>query len=216
VTDTIATNGTALQLLLSAERLVAVHGPSGVSLRQIATEAGSGNNSAIQYHFGSKEALLRAVVTHRLKELRQRRALLRSRTDPDDLHGRVEAHFLPILELAESPGNQYVSFIEQLQRSPDRRILQNQPEVRQSRSEFTADVQRLLPDLAEPARTMRIEQVQDLGLHAAAERERALQRRDNPAPFALFVDTLIDGLTGFLATLSPAPAGADRRPARSA
>jgi AcrR family transcriptional regulator len=212
VIDTIGTNGTALQLLLSAERLVAIHGPSGVSLRQIANEAGSSNNSAIQYHFGSKEALLRAVVTHRLNELTQRRALLRSRTDRNNLHARVEAHFLPILELAESPGNHYVSFIEQLQRSTDRKILQSQPEVRQSRSEFTADIRRLLPDLAEPARTMRIEQVQDLGLHAAAERERGLQRRDNPAPFDLFVNTLIDGLTGFLGT---APAGATRRIARS-
>ena len=45
---------TALQLLLAAERLFAEHGLAGVSLRQISIEAGSSNNSAIRYHFGSK------------------------------------------------------------------------------------------------------------------------------------------------------------------
>ena len=73
---------TALQLLLAAERLFAEHGLAGISLRQISIEAGSSNNSAIQYHFGSKDDLLRAIFAYRLGDLMQRRALLQGQGEP--------------------------------------------------------------------------------------------------------------------------------------
>ena len=69
---------TALQLLLAAERLFAEHGLAGIYCA-ISIEAGSSNNSAIQYHFGSKDDLLRAIFAYRLGDLMQRRALLRAR-----------------------------------------------------------------------------------------------------------------------------------------
>ena len=112
-----AVSSTALQLLLTAERLIAQNGVEGVSLRQIGIEAGSSNNSAIQYHFGSKDGLLAAVVAYRLQDLTHRRNMLAARADPDDLRARLEAHLVPLLELAELPGSHYVSFVEQLQRS---------------------------------------------------------------------------------------------------
>jgi len=80
---------TALQLLLTAERLFAEHGFAGVSLRQIATEAGSANNSAVVYHFGSKEGLVGAIFAYRLPQLMQRRELLKARVVPGDLHARI-------------------------------------------------------------------------------------------------------------------------------
>jgi hypothetical protein len=52
---------------------------------------------------------------------------------------------------------------------------------------------------------MRVQQVQDLAVHLAAERERAIRRNDAVAPFALFVSGVVDGLTGFL----EAPASAE-------
>ena len=98
------TPATPVQLLLAAERLFAEHGLAGVSLgRQISIEAGSSNNSAIQYHFGSKDDLLRAIFAYRLSDLMQRRALLKARARPDDLRAQLEAHILPLIELAESP-----------------------------------------------------------------------------------------------------------------
>ena len=112
----VATN-TALQLLLAAERLFAQHGIDGVSLRQVAAEAGSSNNSAVRYHFGTKQDLLAAIFTYRLDELMRRRAQLAERADPADLRARVEAHLLPLVELAEAPDSHYVGFVEQLQRS---------------------------------------------------------------------------------------------------
>jgi AcrR family transcriptional regulator len=189
---------TALQLLLAAERLFAEHGLAGTSLRQISIEAGSANNSAIRYHFGSKDDLLRAIFTYRLSDLMQRRALLRARADPHDLRAQLEAHILPLLELAESPDSSYVSFIEQLQRAGAVDVFLHQANAMKSQEEFTSVMQRLLPHIPEPARSMRIQQAQDLAVHLAAERERAIRRNDAAVPFALFVSGVVDGLAGFL------------------
>jgi len=189
---------TALQLLLAAERLFAEHGLAGVSLRQISIEAGSSNNSAIRYHFGSKEDLLRAIFTYRLNDLMQRRALLKARANPDDLRAQLEAHVLPLIELAESPDSSYVSFIEQLQRAGAFDVFTHQSNAMKSNEEFTSGMQRLLPHIPEPARSMRIQQAQDIAVHLAAERERAIRRNDTVVPFALFVSGVVDGLAGFL------------------
>ena len=52
---------------------------------------------------------------------------------------------------------------------------------------------------ARPFRTLRIDQAQVFCLHAAADRERAVSADLTAIPFDLFVDALLDGVTGFLA-----------------
>jgi len=203
---------TALQLLLAAERLFAEHGLDGISLRQISIEAGSSNNSAIRYHFGTKDDLLRAIFAYRLGDLMQRRALLRARSNPDDLRAQLEAHVLPLIELAESPDSSYVSFIEQLQRAGAVEVLLHQSDAVKSQDEFASGMQRLLAHIPESARSMRIQQAQDVAVHLAAERERAVRRNDAAVPFALFVSGVVDGLAGFLE--APASAETDRLIAR--
>lgn len=59
-------------LVRAAERLFATKG-SGVSLRDILAEAGAGNASAIQYHFGDRAGLLRAVLQKHEVEVERRR-----------------------------------------------------------------------------------------------------------------------------------------------
>lgn len=58
------TNGsdTRLAILRAAETLFAAKGIDSVSLREIATVAGQGNNSAVLYHFTSKLGLLNALL----------------------------------------------------------------------------------------------------------------------------------------------------------
>ena len=56
-----STTETKEQILTVAERLFAEHGFAGTTLRTMASEAGV-NLAAVQYHFGSKEELFRAVV----------------------------------------------------------------------------------------------------------------------------------------------------------
>ena len=50
------------RLIVAAERLFAEHGFDGVTLKQITAEAGQRNASALQYHFGSRVDLVRAIV----------------------------------------------------------------------------------------------------------------------------------------------------------
>ncbi len=50
------------ELISAAERLFAERGSDVVSLREINTAAGSTNASAIQYHFGGRTGLIRAVL----------------------------------------------------------------------------------------------------------------------------------------------------------
>lgn len=50
------------ELIRAAERLFAERGSDVVSLREINTAAGSTNASAIQYHFGGRSGLIRAVL----------------------------------------------------------------------------------------------------------------------------------------------------------
>lgn len=206
--EQIATlNPTAMQLLLAAERLFAQRGIDGVALRQIAAAAGSANNSAVTYYFGSKLGLLEAIFSFRVNDLSRRRELLRARLDPDDLFGAVEAHIVPLLELAEDAGSSYLAFVEQLQRV-GHAVITGHPDVHRSRQSFVDDMQRLLRHIDEPIRSLRIEQAQDISLHLAAERERSVQRDDKRASFGLFVSTTVDGLVGLLA--APASEAAQR------
>lgn len=59
-------------LLDTAERLFAERGIGGASLRAITGAAGT-NLAAVNYHFGSKEGLVRALFTRRLGPLNQQR-----------------------------------------------------------------------------------------------------------------------------------------------
>jgi len=66
------------RLLLAAETLIAEHGFEAVSARDITGFAGV-NLAAINYHFGSKDALLLQIFRTRAAELnRERTALLRA------------------------------------------------------------------------------------------------------------------------------------------
>ena len=60
-------------LIRAAERLFAEHGSDGVSLREITAAAGATNASAVQYHFGDRRGLVRAVLAKHEVAIEQRR-----------------------------------------------------------------------------------------------------------------------------------------------
>jgi AcrR family transcriptional regulator len=64
---------TSEAIIDAAERVFGKVGIEGASLRQIGRLAGSGNHYAVQYHFGSKEALIKAIFARRLPDLERRR-----------------------------------------------------------------------------------------------------------------------------------------------
>ena len=60
-------------LLSAAERLFAERGSDQVSLREITSEAGATNASAVQYHFGGRRGLIRAVLAKHDADVERRR-----------------------------------------------------------------------------------------------------------------------------------------------
>ncbi len=90
-------------LIDSATRLFAEHGVVEVSLAQIVRAAGQRNTSAIQYHVGSRDDLLVAILAPHVRTLEQRRRALlgdAERAPDDDIRSVVEALVRPVTELA--------------------------------------------------------------------------------------------------------------------
>ncbi|HEU5027119.1 MAG TPA: helix-turn-helix domain-containing protein [Spirillospora sp.] len=206
VSLSVSTSSTKTEIIRAAERLFAQHGIDGVSLRQIGAEAGNGNKSAVQYHFGTKELLLQAICEHRLPDIHERRRILIAQYRPRDLRSWVECYVLPLLEQGEREDGRYLAFVSMLRHHNRQDVFQRLPEEYQaSTREFGERVAALLPHLPEPLRVHRIGQVVSFSVEAASDRERARVNGYPVVPFALHVADLLDGLIGFLqAPVSPA------------
>lgn len=72
----IEMSDTKMDLLLAAERLFAIQGLAATTIRQINVEAGQKNSSAIHYHFGSRDAILDAILAFRVTPANELRARL--------------------------------------------------------------------------------------------------------------------------------------------
>jgi|SRR5690554_297516 len=112
----------ALRLMAVAERLIGEHGYDNVSLVQIAKSAGQANKYAVQYHFGDKENLVRAIFDDRLARIgARRRALLdgldtgREITARDLLHAFIH----PVYQEVDDQGrHSYARFAERMLETP--------------------------------------------------------------------------------------------------
>ena len=114
--------GTRLELTLAAEKVLAVNGLNGGTLRQIREEAGQKNESAIHYYFGSREAIIQSVLSLRSKPIdADRRAMLeRARAEAGDAplstEQLVRCGLMPLARYVidnEAPGF-YLRFLVQL------------------------------------------------------------------------------------------------------
>ncbi len=82
-----------------AERLFAEQGFEAVSVRAITAEGGT-NLAAVNYHFGSKEALIAAVIARRVEPLNRRRLELLDSVGAGDAEGIAGAFLDPVIEAA--------------------------------------------------------------------------------------------------------------------
>lgn len=104
------------RILSTAEHLFAEYGFDGVSLRQLGTEADAAI-ALINYHFGTKEMLYRAVFESRIKPLSEcRRAALADAMSPETgkrtLEAVLDALARPWIELhATEQGQDYTRLI---------------------------------------------------------------------------------------------------------
>ncbi|WP_322995749.1 TetR/AcrR family transcriptional regulator [Castellaniella sp.] len=103
-------------ILDAAEHLFAGQGHDKTSMRQI-TKAAGVNLSAVNYHFGSKDALIEAVFQRRLTDLNDERLAILDALEAQ-AHGQplkpsaiVEAYFGPLVRHACSAGAERRAFI---------------------------------------------------------------------------------------------------------
>ena len=110
-------------LLQSAERLIAEKGLGSVSVKMITADAGARNPSAVHYHYGSIESLIKEVFATRFRKIENERAERLSRvtaSDPDArLVALMEAAIGPLMETClEEDGRLYVRFCQQFVADP--------------------------------------------------------------------------------------------------
>jgi AcrR family transcriptional regulator len=123
-TDTGVGAATRERLMVAAERLFAERGIDAVSIRDITNEAGA-NSAAIHYHFGSKTALITAILDWRAAAVAARRAEWLARIEAADeptLREVIEAFVVPTAELATDThggGRYHIGFIAAVLANPE-------------------------------------------------------------------------------------------------
>jgi AcrR family transcriptional regulator len=100
----VATADTKEQLLDAAEDLFAEHGFAATSLRELTARAGA-NVAAVNYHFGGKDNLAKAVLARRIGPINdERRRRLDALGPAATVEQIVRAFVEPILRAPSAPG----------------------------------------------------------------------------------------------------------------
>ncbi|WP_335934897.1 TetR/AcrR family transcriptional regulator [Streptomyces sp. PTD5-9] len=198
--------------MTAAERLFAERGLAAVSNRQVGEAAGLGNNTAVSYHFGSKQGLVRALMRdHADATERIRGRHLARCAGSTDIRDWVGCLVRPSCEhLAElgvpswhgrfavqvmaDPALRAIAVDEALERPPLRRTLEG--------------LAACLTAVPLQVRAERADMARHLILQTCAERERALADGTGArhASWDRTADTLTDAIAGlFLAPVTPRP-----------
>jgi AcrR family transcriptional regulator len=99
------------QIIRAAEELFASRGIDGVSLREINRAAGQSNTGAVQYHFGDRDGLVRALIDKHRRDTEPRRHALLDQYEEagnDDLRALAAALVSPMAaKLADPDGGRH-------------------------------------------------------------------------------------------------------------
>jgi AcrR family transcriptional regulator len=187
-------------LIDTAERLFAERGIAAVSLREIGAAAGQRNNSAAQYHFGTRDGLVDAIFEARMAPIdQQRRSMLddlEASDALDDARALCEAFVHPLAAslLSRDGESWYARFLAQVVFDPDFELLARR------RYPVTSGLRRViellnaaLPHVSTNVRNDRLRLASTLVVHALADRERAT----GPAPSVLAAE-LVDAMVAIL------------------
>lgn len=200
---------TSIALLQTAERLFAREGIDAVSTRRIAQEANQRNVSALQYHFGSKDNLIDALLAMRLDTINARRqALLEPLGATPDFHQLLMALVLPLVEQLDEPDSHFVGCLYQLYlRARGERVYSNlQPEYTAALTAVTAAIERRMIDLPLAVRVGRLRLMGSQLIHSVGDWYYQRERGEALAPAAELAATLVDFLAGgLLAPVSKPP-----------
>lgn len=191
---------TKQQLIAAAESLFAERGIEGVSLREINAAAGQKNSTALQYHFGDRYGLVRAVLRKHAPDIDALRHTMLDdyhRAGHDDLRALADALVRPSAAKLRDPegGRAYLQINAQVLNRPelgfDERALSN---TRDSINRWRQLVGPLLPDVAVRRLHHRFTAIR-VSSTELARRAAATPRRDDQ----LFTSHLVDLVAALLA-----------------
>jgi AcrR family transcriptional regulator len=205
--STSTVDGTAARLLDAAERIFAEQGIEAASVRAI-TQAAGANIAAVNYHFGSKQDLVQALLERRVTEMHDARrpfldrALSAPSVAPRDI---ATVWVRPLAELALDPERRaYLGFLAVLHSGgPALRDLAIDVFRRQQEA-FDLLLARALPGLSGPERWFRLSLAIDVTIRVLADVEQAAQpwRTSGGIQPEAVVALLVDAVTSILTPVS--------------
>lgn len=205
---TATAEDTKAQLVAAAEVLFAERGIEAVSLREINRAANQANASALQYHFGDRAGLVRAVLRKHHPDVEARRSALLDAYDgagDDDLRALAAALVQPLAAKLDDPdgGRAYLRVLAELAQRPDPVTETGPPgDRRDSVNRWRRTVEPLLDPDATKILHARFTAIR-FAYGELARRAMAAPRRDD----RLFTSHLIDLVVALLSA-SPSPATA--------
>ena len=188
------------RLLEAAEALFAEHGIGGVSLREINRAAGAKNAVAVQYHFGDRAGILRAITAKHMPAIDSDRHTLLDAYEANgkqDVRALAAAWVRPLTaKLADRNGGlEFLQIYAELTNLPPASVADNDVKAvaRDSIQRWRVLVEPFLPDDA--ARLHRRYAVMRFSATEIGRRARSGPHRDD----RLFVSDLVDMCTAMLA-----------------
>lgn len=204
------TRQTREALLAAAERLFAERGIDDVSLGEITRAAGQKNRSALTYHFGSREALLQAVLDRHAPAItaeREMRLAAITRQPGYQLRDVVEALVMPLAARLDdsSGGVAYLRITAQMLGSEQLHLFRLRPDSLRRQDPLMRALQPLIPPLPPAQQRLRMQLVGSFLFHALAD-QAAMHRAMALSQRQAFVNQLVDSIVAMLLVV-PAPTG---------
>jgi len=204
---------TRLKLITVAETMFADRGIAAVSLNEIRLAAGQSNAAVVNYHFGSKDDLIKAILEDRLERIDEDRGRLLhqavSGDRPAELRQLLAALILPQMSSIER-GERHVELVAQLlfhgygEPGGLAWILAD-PSLTGHGQRLNQAIWEHLSHLPEAVATARLRFVYTSSLNAVADHQRQRAVATEAPHTAMFVSDLIDSLTAIIR----APASAE-------
>jgi AcrR family transcriptional regulator len=197
-------------LLDAAAVLIDEHGVDNVTVQDISQASGHRNRSAVQYHFGSRDAVIRAVITQTMDPIDAERNLLLDHLEatgaPLTVRGALEVVVLPLARQLRTPeGRRYFRIAAQLINHP--RFMTDARDgiaVNSSIARCAAYILPSLDHLPVPIATERTSQVTGFIVRACSDQSR-LMDSDPPARPVLSVDDFTVNLVDTILAILQAP-----------
>lgn len=197
-------------LLDAAAVLMDERGIDNVSLNEISRASGHRNRSAVSYHFGSRDAVIRELVDRTMNVIdAERNALLdhlETTGAPLTLRTALEVIVGPFTrQLRTEEGRRYVRLCAQLINHP--RFVADAGEVAAANSSVQRSVRYLAPALAKLPRDVAVERGSQMAgflVRACADQARLLDADPPPRP-VLGIEAFTTNLVDVLLSIVQAP-----------